>query len=513
MRQFVLCACIALAGVCANAADLFRCGEPYARSEEVPHASSADAVEIKEMTPAEFHSKFAGAAKQTVRFAPAAGITSVVAHVVVERDEDAPSDMRLWLETIGLEVRRESGRAFYLLDEAESETRPHSDSRPTPVRVAHAATEHDALIAVRFATSWSGAHASGTEHNTLVIDLRSRAPRLVRLTCNEYWMGGACSAYDEVYSPRDTMRCVWSKADHDFTCTQRRSLATGWTTRESLRRFELLTSKGRLAPEHESTMRSLEEAARMIANRRPTNITINELGTLRQFHSTAEGKILFYAMPSTGLEMSLRLFAADLRAAAPTLQEVAVAEVPDRERPERHSAHRDAGIEYQADNAPALVPRARFTLTGPAFSILRATSLGGAPSDFFRVDVADGPERALFLVAVDADAVPAKVAAMRLASTAMEHGECSSLTQPSSISSIAWNAVNARFDVTIEPHVEGSEQEDELDYGAGCSRRGTLSWSRADGFRLDQSPDCAGPRRVVSIAEDGTLAASVPPAK
>ncbi len=516
-----VCLLLILGVTALYAEDLIRCGEAYGEGESY---ISEERWVLRSISPDEFRRIF-GKSSETIfdEFDSRHGVSKIAVRSSAREWPNADGSPYVAL-LLGFHLTRNGKHSFFQLVEENGRVPridndvPGDDPPPRHPRVSLApASGKPPLIRVEYDDHWMGAHAAGVTHNVLVFDFRMRKGRAARVSCTDGWMGGACTAFDAIYSPRRALRCRWSAADGDFVCTERLNLDAVWTKKESLRRFELFSGRAHKAPEAETTFADLKSAAEAMQRRPRRVLTVDGIGVLQRVINGDDNRVAVYAAADGSHKMLLRLYAFDLRGSTPSVEPVQVLRIP-----EIVSAHvtdiearfDDVATDWHLDLSDYSVdPRMHYTVLTPLHRI-RTIRHGYAPpnTSAHRLIVSEGLERAVFFVIVDEDA-PLRVSAIRLASTAPEYVQCNAFLHPSSASRLDWKAAASRFELDIQPGYLRAESLEEDRLLGECMVSGTLTWTRAAGFAIQRGETCKGPRQGVAIADDGSMQAAVLPPK
>jgi hypothetical protein len=502
MRILVL-VIFSLLAASLQASELIRCGSAFGAAGDA--SMDREDWHLANVTQSAFRKTFAGArAEQFKDFEPVYGrpeIDSVEMFTAADVDAEDP----VFTLRVGVEIR--SGASVRRLQLVDRHGTPPRMSNQVPggaapevrMRSGLAVSPDEPILRVDVREWYVGAHADGHVDTAIVLDLREAAPRVAVVSCNEGWMGGACTAHDALYSPKGSTRCSWSDENGDFVCTSIRIMDSDRGSLRGVRRHELLSKKSLAAPD---ALASLDEL------KAQSQVAVQDIGTLEWIFtaSTPRGEIRFFVVPSSTHRMTIRLVAVHPGGRVEEVPVRILSLTPDV----------DSGAFVAFDDAAAeigydLVTRKRFVRTrytlAPSDHEFRARRIAAYGSmKTYAVVLAEGRRRALFWVGVDTASRAAKIDALRVASTSAEYGGCNQFTRPASIASASWHADQPVADVVIEPgYVEYWVEGNDFGVRKDCAVPATIRWSRDRGFVVEAGEKCLRLAQSVAIDDDGAV--------
>ena len=408
------------------------------------------------------------------------GVVEVRAALVATDEPEAEESVRQL--RAGFAVQRDGRTRYYeLIGGRRGEIRVFNDSmsederaKEPRVRVVSAGDPSLPLLRLEWTGSYQGAHASGSTRWILFLDFRA-APRIARFgECSAGWMGGACTAYDEVYSTHESFDCAWDAARADVVCRQTRVLDAGWTRRASTRRFALFG--GEELPVREQSVRSLEALARG-----PRGVHFVEGVGLVKPVGTIAHRWFVYASAGTGHALEARLWSVDLRDPKGPIRPLPVQRLEAADPEHRDASDDDVAPEKDWQGKPF----PRFTADAMPFRIETKRLTTDAAPDVLELVLHDGKEgRGTFWIGGDAKS--GTIAALRIASNAGEYTHCNLFVHPASAMSVAVTAKPFLATLGIEPpwSEEGPGDEPPKPHVSHPSPA-TVSWR--DGFQISKN--------------------------
>lgn len=353
------------------------------------------------------------------------------------------------------------------------------------------------LFLLDYAYNDSGANASGTIRNLLLLDLYKAAPRVAKAAqCINWEGGGACEAPDTSAAFRDTLNCSWDPAENDFRCTLVAAYGGEFSTLTGQRTFYLLSSKTvKPGPDVVSNLAALAQRSRgdLKLPSPPQNVFGLGPATLIAHYTDllpGSEEFLFASAaggPKIASHFSLLTLTPDGKSSVQSIEKWDISgEQTDEVEPPADFT--PIGVNYQY--------RVHKLETRPGFRAVGVT-LTSAQGD-------TGQVRVVYWIGLEAVQGALVTNAVRLASTGTSYGGCNQ-----------WLADGSACLVQRKPgiadaavHVQSQESpmvvaENEPQ---ACLWAGVLHWKPAAGFRVRKLRDlCDSPSKIVMISEDGAV--------
>ena len=421
----------------------------------------------------QFSARYGNVAKRTF------GAIEIRAALVVPEDAEPVEETRLL--HAGFAVHRGGATRYYeLRGRKDGEIRVFNDSRSDEeraheprIRVAYAGDPSLPLLRLEWTGSYMGAHASGSTRSIVFLDFREK-PRVAKFgDCYDGWMGGACTAYDELYSTHQSFDCAWDAALADVVCRETQALNARWTRRRSTRRFALFG--GKELPVRAQSVRSLEALARGPRGEH----FVEGVGPVKPV-GTIAGRWFVYASAGTGHTLTARLWSVDLRDPKGPIRHLPV-QLLEGGDPEKHNATDDVAPEKDWQGKP--LPR--FTPDAMPFRIETKRLTTGASPGVLQLVLRDGKEsRGTFWIGGDAKS--GAIAALRVSSDAGEYTHCNTFVHPAAAASIAVTAKPFLAKLGVEPAwTEEAPGDEAPKVPASHPWPATVTWR--DGFQISKN--------------------------
>jgi hypothetical protein len=312
-------------------------------------------------------------------------------------------------------------------------------------------------------------------------------------------MGGACTAFDEIYSVHPSLSCVWSDAARDYGCEQRRVLDAEWTKRNAVERIELFAHRTHPPRGALASLAALATVARAERERKSARMVAG-IGVLKPAGIVA-GRWLLFVATGNGYANTARFIAVDLTTDGPaTVIPVTTFDDPD----EATDAAKETVDQKSRDDSVAQ----QFTPIDDAFTTATSSVVREKTLHVVAVVLTDSGHRALFWIG--GDAATSNVDALRVASDAPEYMHCDRFAVPASASRIVLATpflAKLHVESVWTMHQGAIDDEAQSEF---CARSATVTWS--GGFRVAWEPKvCAKEARRVVIGARGKLStADVP---
>jgi hypothetical protein len=328
------------------------------------------------------------------------------------------------------------------------------------------------LLRLEWTGSYMGAHASGGTRTNAFLDFHG-TPRIAQVAdCYDGWMGGACTAFDELYSSHEFFDCAWSAADADVICRVTQKLDAVWTHRASTRRFEVFA--GRELPVREHSLRSLEALARAPRGEH----FVEGVGLVKPVGTIAR-RWFVYASAGTGHALVARLWSVDLRDPKGPIRPVPV-QLLDAADPELQVSRDDVAAEKDWRGEP--LPR--FTPDALPFRIESRRVTPGTSPDVLELVLHDGRARGVFWIG--GDATSGAIDAFRVSSDADEYASCHRFVRPPSAASVVVGLHPFSAKLRITPASTDDLSADEhTEPPSGPLSPATVTWS--SGFQITRN--------------------------
>ena len=329
------------------------------------------------------------------------------------------------------------------------------------------------LFRVTIQSKYRG-HTTTEIETTYIVSVKPQPRIVASINCQEVeGGGGACGAFDFIYSAHDALQCDWSRRLHDFACTSTRAyIDIHWMTHPEERRFTLLGDESLpVTKSGTPSFHSIQELGRRVWTDLALStqrVMVDGIGLLAPLGYDPLRPVVF-AAPGLYDDMELRVFVFP-REGAPVA-------VPLRKIVDSH----------EAAERPKSPDDEVFTPTGEEWSVAAGEPFALASATVFPIVLHDGKGRGLFWLAIDRTTKPPAMSLLRLAADVGPYDRCKTFIYPASASAVTIAGEHA--DLTIEPHSrrgEGGEAEKWEDDGdeLPCHVRGTVTWDHERGFSV-----------------------------
>lgn len=416
------------------------------------------------------------------------------------RDDDIEENVA----RVAIAVRRHNGTKYYRLADEDGDDLVLEDEAPgerdEPQLDVRFGTPDRRLpiIRINLVSTGRGAHSGYATQTAIFVDAGFGKAKIIGETeCTDGWMGGACTAFDAIHSPKPELECSWSDAARDYECEERQELDAEWTTRHEVVNVSIFAH--RESPPR-GAIASLQEFANQVRADRTLQAprVVASVGVLRPAGMLADRWLLFVTT-GTSVQQMARIYAVDMNSSDPA-ELIPVQTL--RSKPEDEVVH-DAAREKD---------ELRFTPIDRDFTVDVKSIVRETPLQVVSLLLTEGKSRALFWIG--GNAATGDLDALRLASEAPEYVQCNRFEVPDSVSSIS---ISRPFAATlhIEPHwTLYNDAAEVFEEGESCARIAHVTWS--DSFDVDETvTQCwsALPERRVVISPRGELSTAALPAE
>lgn len=411
-------------------------------------------------------------------------------------------------------------------DQPDVETgkqKPTQDEMEKWISITPATPDHALpLFTFNFEYHNTGANAAGTIGNELLLDVRGKAPQIVKAAqCIEWDGGGACTAPDTANAVYDNLNCRWEQPASDFHCTMAGAFGGDYAARVAEKDFYLISNEpARPSWQKDDTPADLAGLAlRLSKDPKATAraVMVPKLGPvnlLARYHDLLPGsEVLLFASPDAGPALSTHFFEAIVPAhGQPTVQDISKwvisGEETDEDTPRDgftpSSGPTPLGAQFGVGAARQDEYRVSSLEAGPRFHALQVI-LNSSPLIPSGIKGALGVH-VVYWIGIEALSGKLIANGVRLASEGSTYGHCGQDLHDGTAITVRQKPGIAEATVTVRPqdvsvdmpHDEGNENQ--------CMWNGFLRWKSGSGFRVRKTwQDCKQELPEVSITDDGTI--------
>jgi hypothetical protein len=352
------------------------------------------------------------------------------------------------------------------------------------------------IFLLDYAYNDSGANASGTIRNKLLLNFQKGVPQIAKAAqCIDWEGGGACGAPDTAYAFRDRLNCSWDFAANDFRCSLVSNYGGVFSTFTAQHDFYLLSGEtAKPAPDLVPDLALLAQRTRANMKLPSPPQTVYGLGPttlLAHYTDLLPGSEAFlFASAAAGTKTASHFTVVTLTAnGKSTVQPIAKWDLSGEQTDEGDppADFTPIGVDHQY--------RVHNLETRPSFRAIEVT-LTSAQGDV-------GPVHVVYWIGLEAAHGALVANAVRLASTGASYGSCNQWLADGTASLIQRKPGIAEATVHVQSQEPPMVAEDEP---RACPWAGLLHWKPAAGFRVRKLRDlCDSPTQIVMISEDGAV--------
>jgi hypothetical protein len=359
------------------------------------------------------------------------------------------------------------------------------------------------LFILRFSYHDSGANAEGTMDTQLLLDLRSGKPEIAASAqCIDWEGGGACGAPDAASAIHEQVKCEWDSAVADFKCTMVSGFGGEFPLRSSQRDFYLVSDLPAPADWKKDSALDVAALAKELQKNPKQNLgksMVSDAGpTTLLAHFTdllPQNNIYLFASPGPGNMLNSHLSLVSIPVDGdPSVQSIEKWDIGGATQEEG-----DAPVAFTPvleDDAYKLVPLE----DRPSFHALQITMTSPKSND------SHNPIHVVYWVGIES--VDGKIVAnaVRLASEAQSYYGCNQWLDDASAYSLQRKPRLAEAIIAVQPRDRTMLEESDTEATPYCLWTGSLHWKPGAGFRVRKlSQNCKADRRIITIADDGTI--------